>query len=76
MKNEPKFEMFRRTFSSRISLAAAIKNALTPSPQAVDQLREAWSTFEQAIAALAKGDVEDQYRAYGVASGLFLSLAE
>ncbi|GAA3113301.1 hypothetical protein GCM10010520_66810 [Rhizobium viscosum] len=76
MKNEPKFEMFRRAFSSRISLAAAVKNALAPSPQAVEQLRDAWSTFEQAIAPMAKGNVEDQYRAYGAASGLFVSLAE
>ncbi len=76
MRNEPKFEEFRRAFSSRVSVSAAIKDALTPSPRAVDQLREACSEFEDAISALGKGDVEDQYRAYGVASGVFVRLAE
>jgi hypothetical protein len=76
MKNEPKFEMFRRAFSSRISVAAAIEEALKPSPQAIDQLRKTWSAFEDAVSALGSGTVEDQYRAYGVACGVFVSLAE
>jgi hypothetical protein len=76
MRNEPKFEMFRRAFSSRISVAVAIRDALTPSLQGVDQLKQAWSAFEDAISALGKGDVEDQYRAYAVASGVFVPLAE
>lgn len=76
MRNEPKFATFRRAFSSRVSVAAAIRDALLPSTQAVGQLKKARRTFEDAICDLGKGHVEDQYRAYGIASGVFAQLAE
>ncbi|MCZ3378390.1 hypothetical protein [Rhizobium sp. AG207R] len=76
MKNEPEFETFRRTFSSRINVASAISEALNASQGASDRLTEACLQFDTTISAIGNGDVEDQYRAYGMASGLFALLAE
>jgi len=76
MRNEPNFEIFHQAFSSRIEVAAAISEALKPSPHKLERLKEACSELEEEIFEIAEGEVEDQYRAYNFATSIFLLLAE
>jgi len=76
MKNEPNFEIFRRAFSSRIDLAAVLLEALKPSSKNLEGLSAAHSALTDVISEVGQGDVEDQYRAYLTATGIFVPLAE
>ncbi len=76
MRSEPNIEIFRRAFSSRIEVAAALPGALTPSLHDIERLKEACLELEGAISEIGQGDVEDQYRAYHTAIAIFVLLAE
>lgn len=76
MRNEPSFEIFRQAFSSRVKVATAIEEALSPSRHQLDRLKEAASDLEDSIFEIDKGDIEDQYRAYHTAISIFVPLAE
>jgi hypothetical protein len=76
MKNELNFEIFRRAFSSRIEVAAAVASALQPPSNNLDRLKTAISGFEVEVSTLGQGEVENQYRAYLAGVGLFAVLAE
>ena len=76
MRNEPNFEIFHRGFSSRIEVAETLVGALKPSPHDFERLKEACLELEAIISEIGQGDVEDQYRAYHTAIGIFVLLAE
>lgn len=76
MRNEPNFEIFRRSFSSRIEVAASLTGALKSSPDDFERLKKACLDLEATISECAQGDVEDQYRAYHTAIAIFVLLAE
>ncbi len=76
MRNEPNFGFFLRVFSSRGEIAAALAEALRPSSQGFERLKEACLKLEAAISEIGLGDVEDQYRAYHTAIAIFVLLAE
>ena len=75
MRNEPNFEIFHRGFSSRIEVAETLVGALKPSPHDFERLKEACLELEAIISEIGQGDVEDQYRAYHTAIGIFVLLA-
>jgi hypothetical protein len=76
MRNEPNFEIFRRSFSSRIEVAASLAGALKPSPDDFERVKKACLDLETTISGFGQGDVEDQYRAYHTAIAIFVFLAE
>jgi hypothetical protein len=76
MRNEPNFEIFRRSFSSRIEVAASLKGALKSSPDDFERLKKACLDLETTISEYGLGNVEDQYRAYHTAIAIFVLLAE
>lgn len=76
MRSEPNFGIFRQTFSSRIEVAAALLDSLQPPKKNLERLKEACSALEDAVSEIGRGDTEDQYRAYLVATEIFLPLAE
>ncbi|QJI28920.1 hypothetical protein HKK55_09395 [Pseudomonas sp. ADAK18] len=76
MKSDPNLEIFRRVFSSRIEVAAALEGALKPSQPEIELLKVACLNFEAVLSELDKGAVEDQYRAYCTAVSIFTPLAE
>lgn len=76
MRNEPNFEIFRRSFSSRVEVATSLTGALKSSPDDFERLKKACLDLEATISECARGDVEDQYRAYHTAIAIFVLLAE
>ena len=76
MRNETNFEIFRQAFSSRIEVAAALAEALNPSPKDLKLLKEACLELGATISVIGQGDVEDQYRAYHKAIDIFVPLTE
>lgn len=76
MRNEPNFEIFRRSFSSRIEVAASLAGALKPSPDDFGHLKKACLELETTISEIGQGDIEDQYRAYHTAIAIFVLLTE
>jgi hypothetical protein len=76
MKNEPNFETFHQAFSSRIEINGALAGALNASTHDFERFKKACFQFETTISTLGKGDIEDQYRAYHIATSIFSLLAE
>ncbi len=76
MRNELNIEIFHQAFSSRVEIAAALKDALKPSLHDFDRLKAACLNLKATISNLDQGDVENQYRAYCTATAIFVSLAE
>ena len=76
MTNNLNLEIFRRAFSSRIEVAAALAGALKSTPDDFESLKNACLELEKTISEIDQGDIEDQYRAYHTAISIFLHLAE
>jgi hypothetical protein len=76
MRNEPNFEIFLRSFSSRIETAASLIEALKPSTEDLERLKKARVELEETISNIGQGVVANQYHAYLAAVTIFVDLAE
>lgn len=76
MRNEPNFEIFLRSFSSRLEITTTLVEALKPSAHDLEHLKIACTALETIISEISPGDVSDQYRAYLTAIKIFVPLAE